>query len=314
MNSEPRRPSFGDHVFSWDDPGARPVTRPLLIVTAYAALAQAANEYTNWYYPQWGNWVLAVAPYEVAGAALGALLVLRTNAGHDRWWEARKLWGGITNGSRNLAILVLANGPENPRWRREALGWIAAFAHSARRSLRGEATVPELIRLIGEAEAARIARAEHMPGAISLKLATILREARDREGLEPLAYSQAEAQRSLLMDHLGGCERIRKTPLASAYVVLIRRFIVLFLLILPWALMTRAGWFTPLFMLLIAYPILALDRIGDDLQHPFSLSTINHLPLDDFTANIERNVLALLDEQGGGDRAENPWSKTTSTG
>jgi ion channel-forming bestrophin family protein len=37
--------------------------------------------------------VLAVAPFEFAGAALGVLLILRTNAGYDRWWEARKLWG-----------------------------------------------------------------------------------------------------------------------------------------------------------------------------------------------------------------------------
>ena len=34
---------------------------------------------------------LAVAPFEFAGAALGLLLVLRTNAGYDRWWEACKL-------------------------------------------------------------------------------------------------------------------------------------------------------------------------------------------------------------------------------
>jgi putative membrane protein len=34
---------------------------------------------------------LAIAPFEFAGAALGLMLVLRTNAGYDRWWEARKL-------------------------------------------------------------------------------------------------------------------------------------------------------------------------------------------------------------------------------
>jgi putative membrane protein len=34
---------------------------------------------------------LDVAPHELAGAVLGVLLVIRTNAGYDRWWEARKL-------------------------------------------------------------------------------------------------------------------------------------------------------------------------------------------------------------------------------
>ena len=51
---------------------------------------------------------LAVAPFEFVGAVLGLLLVLRTNAGYDRWWEARKLWGGIVNQSRNLVISALA--------------------------------------------------------------------------------------------------------------------------------------------------------------------------------------------------------------
>src|SRR5580700_7566454 len=45
--------------------------------------------------------VLEVAPYEIAAGVLGLLLVMRTNAGYDRWWEARKLWGGIVNQSRN---------------------------------------------------------------------------------------------------------------------------------------------------------------------------------------------------------------------
>ena len=81
---------------------------------------------------------IPLTPYEILGAALGALLVLRTNAGYERWWEARKLWGGIVNQCRNLAILALAHGPDDPEWRQRFGGWIAAFAHVARRSLRGE--------------------------------------------------------------------------------------------------------------------------------------------------------------------------------
>ena len=54
---------------------------------------------------------MPLTPYEVLGVALGALLVLRTNAGYERWWEASKLWGGIVNQCRNLAIMALAHGP-----------------------------------------------------------------------------------------------------------------------------------------------------------------------------------------------------------
>ena len=42
------------------------------------------------------------------GGAISLLLVFRTNSAYDRWWEGRKLWGDLTNNSRNLAIKLNA--------------------------------------------------------------------------------------------------------------------------------------------------------------------------------------------------------------
>lgn len=92
---------------------------------------------------------LEVAPFEIAGAVLGLLLVLRTNAGYDRWWEARKLWGGIVNQSRNLVISALSYGPEDSAWRDQFVRWAAVFPHVARCSLRGEPPSSEVAALIG---------------------------------------------------------------------------------------------------------------------------------------------------------------------
>ena len=36
-------------------------------------------------------------PVTVIGAALGIFVSFRTNAGYDRWWEGRKLWGRMVN-------------------------------------------------------------------------------------------------------------------------------------------------------------------------------------------------------------------------
>src|SRR5262249_13518999 len=49
---------------------------------------------------------VGLAPFEAGGAILGLLLVLRTNAGYERWWEGRKPWGGIINRCRHLAVLA----------------------------------------------------------------------------------------------------------------------------------------------------------------------------------------------------------------
>lgn len=57
---------------------------------------------------------------------------------------------------------------------------------------------------------------------------------------------------------------------------------------------TNQIWIVPLYVMLFAYPLLSLDRIGMELQNPFSTQRIDFLPLDSMCTSIERNVLELL--------------------
>ena len=236
---------------------------------------------------------LEVGPHELAGAVLGVLLVIRTNAGYDRWWEARKLWGGIVNQSRSLAIGALAYGPDDREWRERMVRWTAAFPHAARASLRGQPAPPELTALIGAADAERVAAAGHVPNAVTLGLARLLQAARPT--MDGYAFLQVDAQRATLVDHLGGCERILKTPLPTVYAIKVRRFIVLYLVTLPLALLPEVdrAWLIPVLTMMVAYPLLSLDQIGAELQNPFGEEHLSHLPLDAICATIERDVLAL---------------------
>jgi putative membrane protein len=236
---------------------------------------------------------VGLAPYEVAGAALGLLLVLRTNAGYARWWEGRRLWGGIVNQCRHLAVVALCYGPDNPAWRERAIRLTVTFAHVTRRSLRNERELPEVAALIGLEETAEIAAARHMPGHVALLIGNHLQEACAGLGMDRFAFLEADRDLTSLLEHVGGCERIRKTPLPSAYAVLIRQFIILFLATLPFALLRKVDALTPLVTVLVAYPILALDEIGDALQFPFSGQSRSHLPLDEICGTIENDLLAL---------------------
>ncbi|QDV26527.1 bestrophin family protein [Aureliella helgolandensis] len=248
-------------------------------------------------------------PFEVAGTVLGLLLVLRLNAGYDRWWEARKLWGGIVNESRNLAIAGLAYGTEDQQWRAQFIKWVAAFPHVTRRSLRGERCVPELARLLTSQQIDWLKSNEHMPDAVSRRIASLLHDAR-RNGMNGFAFQEAERQRSLLIDYLGGCERILKTPLARSGAIQVRQFIFLLLAFLPLSLMqdfegtlfaafwgasaSHRVWLVPLFIMILAYMLLALDRIGMELQNPFDTRRVDFLPLDGICTTIEKNLLELL--------------------
>ena len=239
---------------------------------------------------------IGVTTYEVGGGVLGVFLVLRTNSGYERWWEARKLWGGITNQSRSLATAVVAYGSDE-QWKEEFLHWIILFAHATRRRLRGEADLPEAKELVGTGLSIDAA-GRHLPVTIALKLAMLLQQAAARGELPAAVLMQMERDRVSLIDCLGGCERILSTPVPRAYTIVIRQFLVLFLAAFPFGVLQKVTWLTPLLTAFVAFPMLALDEIGAELQNPFSTQNVNHLPLDDYCKNIEINLLGILNSSG----------------
>ncbi len=242
------------------------------------------------------NLGLEVGPHEIAGAALGLLLILRTNAGYDRWWEGRTLWGGIVNQSRNLVVELLAYGPKDKVWRTEVATWVMVFPYAAKSSLRSEKELGKFEQLVGKSEAEKLVASSHMPFYVLIKIAGLLRSALDKGSLNSFAFAQMERERSLLMDHIGACERILKTPLPLVYSVKIRRFIAIFLVTLPFAMLHQmeTDWLIPLVIMLVGYPLVSLDQIGIELQNPFYKSSLNHLPLDEIAAGIEKTLQEML--------------------
>lgn len=243
------------------------------------------------------NLGLEVGPHEIAGAALGLLLILRTNAGYDRWWEGRTLWGGIVNQCRNLVLESLAYGSKDKDWRNEIATWVIVFPYAAKSSLRSEKGLEKFELLLGKSEAIKLIAASHMPFYVLLKIAGLLRSALDKGDVNVFAFAQMERERSLLLDHIGACERILKTPLPLVYSVKIRRFIALFLITLPFALLHQmeTDWLVPLVIMLVGYPLVSLDQIGIELQNPFYKSSLNHLPLDEIAASIEKTLREMLE-------------------
>lgn len=266
-----------------------PLVMPrVLLFGLYGLLVGLVHEVLDW--PAMGS-----GPVQFTAAFLALLLVLRTNSGYERWWEARKLWGGIVNQSRNLAIAGLAYGPQDPEWRERFVRWTAAFSHVARRTLRGEREVPELLPLLRDAGAVeRTARAQHMPSFVAQVLAGLLREAVEHGGMDRVALIAVDHERTQLIDHVGGCERILRTPMPRVHTSKLRRFIVLYLLALPIA-AVGTWWLPGLVTVLVAYPLLAIDQIAVELENPFSQGNLNHLPLDTFCDTIQGNLLALLE-------------------
>ena len=240
---------------------------------------------------------ISITPFEYSGAVLGLLLVLRVNAGLDRWWEARKIWGSIVNQSRNLAIIGYQYSNSKFSTGLEFLCWVAAFPHVMRESLRNEKRLAEVTKLVGMSDAELIRNSVHMPTYVGARIAKILQKLR-KEGLDDFSFQRAERERALLIDAIGACERIRNTPIPFVLAIKTRRFILLFLILLPFALVDRLEWLTPLVVSLAAYPLFSLDEIGAELQNPFSPRNLSHLPLGGICQTIESNVMSLSESEG----------------
>lgn len=72
---------------------------------------------------------------------------------------------------------------------------------------------------------------------------------------------------------LGGCERIRSTPLPRLYDYFPEIFIYLYCLIMPLSVVQDVGLMTPVFTGEVPFTFLAGNRIGKNLEDPFDSIT-----------------------------------------
>lgn len=281
---------FWKQAFTYTGSVTPKVLPRVIVFGCFSILVKLLHDYDE-------RLAIGIGPLEVSGAAIGVLMVLRVNAGYDRWWEARKLWGGIVNQTRNLVISVLAYGPSDPAWRGRFVRLAASFPFVAKSSLRGERHLPEVVELLGSAQSQAIVSAQHMPSYLALLLAGDLRIARTRYGMDGFSFLQIDKERTQLIDYIGASERILKTPIPLICAIKVRRFIMLYLALLPFALAGRIEWLTPFVQVFVAYPLLSLDQIGEELQNPFWKQNLSHLPLDGIASTISDNALALEKSQ-----------------
>lgn len=232
------------------------------------------------------------APLAVFGVALSLFLGFRNNAAYDRWWEARRLWGGLLADTRSLAReadLFLTD----PAARRATLHLARTFLHLHRAHLRG---------LPDDATALRLAAEDGLSGTAPLPpdaaldaMNRVLTTAHRGGSLDGFGARALSARLGSLALAQAGCERIKLTPLPYVYSLLIFRTSWLYCLLLPFALIEPTGWLTPLFAVIVAYTFFGLAEVTEELAHPFG-TTANALPLDAICRTAEISLAPHLGE------------------
>jgi len=233
-----------------------------------------------------------LAVHSILGIVLGLFLVFRTDSSYARWWEGRQLWGQIVNDSRNLAIKLATIIPLSEGERSYFAKAIGNFSFCLKEHLRAKADYRPLEEA-REGYLKELTRAENKPVFIMKDLYTTIRKyvADGRFSGDDLIVLDKELKS--LTDMVGACERIKNTPIPYSYSMYMKKFIVLFLVTFPFALVPSFGYYTPVIEALLVYILMGVELIAEEIEDPFGRD-VNDLPTDDLAAKIRINVVEIL--------------------
>ncbi len=214
--------------------------------------------------------------HTILGVALGLLLVFRTNASFDRWWEGRKLLGVIVNRTRDLARQFAVYAPDDAT---DVVRLLSAYFAVAMQSLRGETDLAKLGDLLTKEERAEL-EPEHARAGVVLTWITRRADAASRAGkLSEARLYAIDANLTALVDSYSSCERIVGTPVPFAYAQHIKIFVTLFCFTIPFAIVDVMNVWTPLTSAILAYALFGIDEIGVEIEDPFGHDA-NDLPIE----------------------------------
>lgn len=253
----------------------------------------------NYYYTEIN---INQTPWVIVGGALGLLLVFRTNTAYDRYWEGRKLFGTIGACTRNLAISFLCHwdskGKSMEQEKIKFLHLLIAFPKLAKGHLREEKDLSEvksLLAVCSEKEKAFLVESNHLPISIVFMLKTILSKGLKTGQIHPNAIISMETDLNTLLTSVGGCDRIKTTPIPFAYFAHIKILLIIFCATLPIGLVDSLGWFTVLATTFISFAFIGIEAIGVEIEDPFGQDP-NDLPLEGICIGVEAHLVNLYNQ------------------
>lgn len=233
----------------------------------------------------------------IPSVVLGLLLVFRTNTAYERFWEGRKSWGSLVNNTRNLARQILISiaeiEPEDRAKKIAALRLLVAFAVATKLHLRSEPVNSELEAFMSSERYLKLKTMNHPPLEIAYWIAEYLQQQANRKTLNPYHLPTLLELLNNLVDQLGACERILKTPIPLAYAIHLKQLLLLYCLLLPFQVVEELGLWTGPIVGLVSFTLFGIEAIGIEIENPFGYDA-NDLPLDAICATMQRNIEDLI--------------------
>lgn len=300
----------------------------LLFFTLWSAFV-----FSLYYFAHWKFLDIPFEPLGVIGIAVSFYLGFKNAQSYDRFWEGRKIWGGIVNYSRTWANNVL-NLVENDSEAQQTLiyrhlAWINALRIQLRQpssfSIKENRSVEKIFERHGERNPIctgldpflsaeededlenRKNVATHLIKNQGAHLKKLLSEGKITEFDKQIFHGNLEEMYNLQ----GRCERIKNTPFPRQYSYFSTIFTWIFLLLLPFGLLSIfeaeinelrtkihqqlfLGLMVP-FSVLISWIFITMEKVGSNSEDPFE-GRINDVPMTALCRTIEIDLRDMLNE------------------
>jgi putative membrane protein len=255
---------------------------PLMIAVSIYAGAIAYLELEYWKLAETSHVKNISLMHGILGFVISLLLVFRTNSAYDRWWEGRKLWGALTNVSRNFAIKLSAFF-KNQADRDFFNVMIANYAVALKNHLREHENNFEIDPVLD------LHLEKHGPNQVAKAMFDRINELHHQQVINTEQLIILNQDFTAFTDICGACERIKNTPIPFSYGVFIKKFIFFFVMTLPFGWVFSLGYFIIPVVVLILYAFASLELIAEEIENPFGTDA-NDLPIDAICVNIKKHV------------------------
>lgn len=234
------------------------------------------------------------APLTLFGFVLALFLGFTNNASYDRFWEGRKIWGALLNHTRSLTrqAMTLADLKAGDPELIAFVHLLSSFSHTLKHQLRDTDPEVELKIRLPEQQVKIVAEAQYKPILLMNLLAEWVQKARRENRIDSIQQARFDENLDKLADVVGGCERIKSTPIPYSYRVLLHRTVYIYCFLLPFGLVDSLGWLTPFIVVFIAYTFVAFEAIADEIEEPFGTEA-NDLALSSMCEMIDRTIFEL---------------------
>ena len=233
----------------------------------------------------------------VPSIVLGLLLVFRTNTAYERFWEGRKLWGNIINTVRNISrtiwVSVIENNAQDRKEKIITLRLLIAFAVATKLHLRSQPINEELKTLMPSKWHEKLKSINNPPLEVIFWIADYLQKQYEKKFINSYQLTAMIKLLDILVDNLGGCERILRTPIPLAYAIHLKQLLVIYCLTLSFQLVDNFEWWTAFFVGLTSFTVFGIEEIGIEIENPFGHDA-NDLPLDQICKTMETNIEDLI--------------------